>query len=227
MRPAVEVLRDRRGGHVEEGVDRDCVGRVAGRDLGGDRIAERQLDRARAHVGGGDGAGVAGAAGLGEMGDDVGLAERAHRLQRHQFGVAGPDADADQPRRAVHDRSSRASALTAAAVTALPPSRPRTVTKGAGACVDQRVLQFGGADEADRNADDRRRTRRAVAQHLEQTEERGRRIADGDDRARQAVDPEVEGGGRAGGAEPRRRDRRRAGRGGCRSRRCRPGAGRG
>ncbi len=31
---------------------------------------------------------------LGEVRDDVGFAKRAHRLQRHQFRIAGPDADA-------------------------------------------------------------------------------------------------------------------------------------
>src|SRR5690606_19144169 len=83
-------------------------------------------------IGGDDGAGVAGAALLGEVGDDVRLAERPDRLEGHQFGIARADADADQPRRRTHDRSSRARALIAAAVTALPPRRPRTVRNGAG-----------------------------------------------------------------------------------------------
>ena len=46
-------------------------------------------------------------------------------LRGHQFGVAGPDADADQARGA--HSPALASALTAAAVIALPPMRPRTM----------------------------------------------------------------------------------------------------
>src|ERR1700681_3825425 len=65
--------------------------------------------------------------GLGEMRDDVGLAERAHRLERHQFRIARADADADELPR-VHIPA-LASALTAAAVMALPPMRPRTMMK--------------------------------------------------------------------------------------------------
>ena len=47
-------------------------------------------------MGADDGAGIAVVAALGEVGDDVRLAERAHRLQRQQFGIAGAGADADQ-----------------------------------------------------------------------------------------------------------------------------------
>ena len=62
-------------------------------------------------------------------------------------------------------RPGLASALTAAAVMALPPMRPRTMAIGdAEAAFGQRFLRFGRADEADRHADDRRRLRRAVSQ---------------------------------------------------------------
>ncbi len=43
--------------------------------------------------------------------------------------------------------------------------------------------------------------RRARLQHLEQVEQRGRRVADGDHRALQPVAPQLERRGRAGGAE--------------------------
>ena len=76
-----------------------------------------------------DAARVAVAAALGEIGDDVGLFERAHGLQRQEFRVAGTRADADQPACfCVHiQRPGLARALTAAAVMALPPMRPRTI----------------------------------------------------------------------------------------------------
>ncbi len=219
--------RDGRGGRVEEGVDSRGVGRVAGRDLGGHRIAERQLDRAGLHVGGGDGARVAGAAGLGEMGDDVRLAERAHRLQRHQLGVAGPDADPDQPRR--------------------PCSRPllpgERVDRGGG---------DGAAAEPAAHGDERhaapRRSARPSIRRRRRSRRECRRSPPGAARRRGAF----RGGGRGRSAHCRwrrprrrgghargrgrrpsgwcrgaRRDRRRAGRGGCRSRRCRPEAARG
>src|ERR1700730_8066010 len=66
--------------------------------------------------------------GLGEMRDHVGLAECAHRLERHQFRIPRADTDADELPR-VHIPA-LASALTAAAVMALPPMRPRTMMKG-------------------------------------------------------------------------------------------------
>src|SRR5580692_7927846 len=75
-----------------------------------------------------DGAGMACIAGLGEMRDDVGGAERTRRLQGHQFRVARPDADAQELSRA--HSPALASALTAAAVMALPPLRPRTMMNG-------------------------------------------------------------------------------------------------
>src|ERR1700728_1921346 len=71
---------------------------------------------------------MTGMSGLGEVGDDVGFAERAQRLERHQFRIARPDADADQLGRA--HSPALAKALTAAAVMALPPMRPRTIRNG-------------------------------------------------------------------------------------------------
>ncbi len=67
---------------------------------------------------------IARVARLGEMGDDFGRLQRGDGVQREQAGIAGADADADEP--AAHSPS-LASALTAAAVIALPPIRPRTM----------------------------------------------------------------------------------------------------
>src|SRR5580658_11121176 len=75
-----------------------------------------------------DGARVTGIAGLGEMGNHVGFAERAHRFQGHQFRIARPDADTEKfPRAHI---PVLAKALSAAAVMALPPILPRTIRNG-------------------------------------------------------------------------------------------------
>ena len=58
------------------------------------------------------------------MRDDVGRLQRRDRVQRDQPGIAGADADAEKTR--AHSPS-LAKALTAAAVMALPPIRPRTM----------------------------------------------------------------------------------------------------
>src|SRR4051812_41755807 len=63
------------------------------------------------------------------MRDHRGLPERADRLQRQQLGISGTDADPDELGRSAH-RPALASALTAAAVMALPPMRPRTIRNG-------------------------------------------------------------------------------------------------
>ena len=54
----------------------------------------------------------------------------------------------------------------------------------------------------DRDAEHRGRPRRAGVDHLEQVEQRGRGVADRDDRAVEPVAPQLERGGAAGGAEP-------------------------
>src|SRR5690242_14454769 len=74
------------------------------------------------------GACVAAVAGLAEMRDHVGVCEHANRLERHQLGIARPDADRDELAGA--HMPGRASALTAAAAIALPPSLPRTTRNG-------------------------------------------------------------------------------------------------
>src|SRR5260370_16338280 len=71
---------------------------------------------------------------LGEIRDHIGLVQRARCLERHQFRIAGADANADQLagiRCANHAHSpGLANALMAAAVMALPPMRPRTIKNG-------------------------------------------------------------------------------------------------
>ncbi len=76
---------------------------------------------------------------------------------------------------------------------ALPPMRPRTMRNGTprGFC-GQRLFRFRGADKADRNAEDGRRLRRAGIDQVKQAEQRGRRIADGDHRAGEAIEPQIE-----------------------------------
>ena len=128
---------------------------------------------------------------FGEMRDHVGLAERAHRLECHQFRIARADADANQLSGA--HRPALASALTAAAHMALPPMRPRTMMNGTprGSAASA-AFELGSAYEADRNAEDRRRLRRALIKQIEQAEQGRRRIADGDHGAGEAIDPQIE-----------------------------------
>ena len=71
--------------HVPVPRDLDCI------YLAGDRIEERQLLDAGPEVGGRDGARLARIPGLGKMHHQVGLAERAQRLERHKLRIAGPD----------------------------------------------------------------------------------------------------------------------------------------
>src|SRR5437588_11355330 len=69
---------------------------------------------------------------FGEIRDYIGLVQGARCLERHQFWIAGADANADQLagiRRHAH-RPGLDSALMAAAVMALPPMRPRTIKNG-------------------------------------------------------------------------------------------------
>ena len=65
----------------------------------------------------------------------------------------------------------------------------------------ERFLGLRRADKADGHADDRCRLRRALIDQLEQTEQGRRRIADGDERPAETVEPEVERSGRARGVE--------------------------
>src|SRR5439155_24936024 len=66
----------------------------------------------------------------------------------------------------------------------------------------QRVLGLRRADEPDRDPEDRGRPRGAGLNQLEQPEQRGRSVADSNNRVRQMVAPEIDGRGAAGGFEP-------------------------
>ena len=79
---------------------------------------------------GDDGPRVARIPGLGEMRDHVGLFEGRDRIQRDQPRIARADADADQCASVGAHSPSLAKAFTAAAVMALPPMRPRTISHG-------------------------------------------------------------------------------------------------
>ena len=146
-----------------------------------------------------DAARVAAPSRLGEEGDNRGLGDDACRLDREQFRIARPDADAVQAAGA--HSASLASALTAAAAIALPPLRPRTTIEGSPLPISA-SFEFRRADEADRHADDRGRARRAGADQFEQAEERGRGVADRDDRACEPRQPEVDRRCRPGRPEP-------------------------
>jgi hypothetical protein len=67
----------------------------------------------------------------------------------------------------------------------------------------ERLLGLRRANKADRHADDCRRLRRALIDQLEKAEQGCRRIADGDERTAEAVEPEIEGSGRARRVETR------------------------
>ncbi len=65
----------------------------------------------------------------------------------------------------------------------------------------ERGRGFGRAHEADRNPDDGGRLGRAAGEHLDQTEQGGRGVADRHHGAAQPLRPQLQGGGRAGGGE--------------------------
>ena len=123
----VEVRGDAVGGLAVEVLHRAGVaaGMIGG--LGGHRVDQMLLDLARPQVRLGDAARDAASVPGAVVGDDVGFADHPRRLDRHQFRIAGPEADT--PQRALcgvrHSRS-LAIALTAAAAIALPPRRPVT-----------------------------------------------------------------------------------------------------
>jgi hypothetical protein len=121
----VEMRGDRSRRAVVECAQRLAIRSILLRDLGRHGIKQRQLLDSRFEVLARDSAGVARVSGLGEMGGDVGRIERGDGIQREQPGIAGTDADADET--PYGHRPSLASALTAAAVMALPPIRPRTM----------------------------------------------------------------------------------------------------
>jgi len=93
------------------------------------RIEQWQFPDARLQMRRNNVARVALIAGFGEIGNGVGDLQHTHGLERDKLGVAGSDADANECPRHTHSPG-LASALTAAAVIALPPMRPRTIKYG-------------------------------------------------------------------------------------------------
>ena len=137
---------------------------------------------------------------FGKVGDRSRALQRAQRFQRDQLRIARPEPDGDE--RSGRHRPGLASALTAAAVMALPPMRPRTIRNGRPrGFAARRILRLGGADEADRNAEDGGWTWRAGVDHFEQAEQRRRRIADCHHRAFEPLGPQIKRRGRASGAK--------------------------
>ncbi len=159
------------------------------RDLGGHRIEQRQLHDAGPQMAFGDGARAARRCRPWRNGRPrPPRASARSALSVISSGSPGPTPTPIEPRRA--HTPLLASALTAAAVIALPPRRPFTHEIGhAVPALREGFLRFRRADEADGNAEDRRRPRRAGVEHLEQTKQRRRRIADGDDGAGELIAP--------------------------------------
>ena len=129
----------------------------------------------------------------------------------HQIGIAGPKPAADD---APHDYSLLlASAFTAATVIAEPPRRPSTVSAGAGGLAINAALASAAPTKptgqpmiaAGRGQD-------CVLQHVQKVEQRGRRIADGDDGAIEMRPPQFQRRGRARIAHRLRERRERRGR---------------
>ena len=90
--------------------------------------------------------------------------------------------------------------MTAAAAMADPPRLPGQGQIGHAARIAQQfVLGLGGADETDRQRDDRGGARRTGVEMFEQRKERGRRIADHDDGAGEIGKPQIDRGSRARG----------------------------
>src|SRR5215469_13720443 len=123
----IEPRRNRGSRAVIERTNRLPIGRLVLVDFGRDRKPQCQLLGIGRNMLGRDRAAGPDATGLGEMRHHVGRCQRPHRLKRHELRVAGADADTDQS--AAHG-SGLARALMAAAVIALPPTRPWTVMKG-------------------------------------------------------------------------------------------------
>src|SRR5262249_29374020 len=125
------MRRDGRRGLVVKAAQRIAVAVAAFRQLGRNGIKQRQLGDLRAQVLRRGGARMACASRFGEMRDHVGFGERANGLECDELRIAGPDTDANELARIAGAHSpALASALTAAAVMALPPMRPRTIKNG-------------------------------------------------------------------------------------------------
>src|SRR5262245_31486 len=123
---------DRCGGCVVERAHRVAIGGAIFGNFCGERVVQRQLGNTVAQIAGRDGARIARGSILREMHDNIDGLQYAYGFHGDQLGIARPDPDPEQPPDwcgRVH-AFSRASALMAAAVMALPPSRPRTIRNG-------------------------------------------------------------------------------------------------
>ncbi len=122
-------------GDVQRRIVKECrdlalVVLIVPMDFRGHRIFQREFDGIFRPVGRDDGACISGPAALEEMGDDIGIENGAHGLERQKLGIARPGAHPDQLSRGLAHIPGLASALSAAAVMALPPRRPSTMAKG-------------------------------------------------------------------------------------------------
>ena len=125
----VQVRGQLFGGGVVEIADDGLVAQRRFQLLGGHRVDQRQAHLGLVQVRLDDAEGVALLALGHEIADHRRRAQQAQGLEGDQFGIAGPDAQAQQA--ALHDTHhsrSVARAFTAAAAMALPPRRPRTIT---------------------------------------------------------------------------------------------------
>src|SRR5258706_867599 len=125
----IEMRGDRGGAVVVKRRDLIAIGRSPVLDFRRHGIEQRQFDRIRPDMIGRDGARPTDIAGFGEMRHHVGLPQRPRRLKSEEFRIARSYSDANQPRGLAHIPA-LARALTAAAVMALPPMRPRTIKNG-------------------------------------------------------------------------------------------------
>src|SRR5258707_13040607 len=123
------MRRDGGGAVVVKCCDLVAIGRSTWRDFRRHGIKQRQFDRVRPDMIGRDGARATDIAGFGEMRHHVGLPQRSRRLESEELRIARSYADANQPRGLAHIPA-LPSALTPAAVMALPPMRPRTIKNG-------------------------------------------------------------------------------------------------
>ena len=127
---------------------------------------------------------------LAKIGDDRRRRDDFGRLDGEQIGIAGADADAIEAAERGHSMS-LASALTAAAAIALPPLRPRMTMAGRPLSIS---ASFDSAAPTKPTGMPMIAAGRGAPadDHLEQTKQRGRRIADGDHRAAEPRQPELD-----------------------------------
>ena len=200
MRSGVEMRGNRCGGDVVEVANRVAIGCACLRrlrllpDRAGEARRYRYANAARRSC----------ATGWRARPWQNARSRRLRRALRIALSVtnSGSPGPTPTPTRPPAHSPPRASALTAAAVMALPPMRPRTIRNGVprGSAASA-AFELGGANEANRHAQNSRGLRCASIEHLKQAVECGRRIADGDHGAFEPIRPKVQRRSRARGAE--------------------------